>query len=67
MRIITTVTDLKNYLYDCRADLGAIEHGEGFDRAAEAIQSAEHPAWGSDWESWLEDHQDLIDEELESR
>jgi hypothetical protein len=58
---ITTVTDLKNYLYECRADLENVGP-DAFDVATEALRSAVHPVWGSDWGPWLSDHQHLIDE-----
>jgi hypothetical protein len=51
MTTITTRTDLITYLQDTRADLA--EHGLT-ERVADYLQDADHPAWGEDWQEWLD-------------
>lgn len=49
MQTITTRTDLVNYL----ANAGGLDEAE-IERVASAIQAGDHPAWGRDWEEYLD-------------
>jgi len=57
MLIITTKTDIRNYVNDTHADY--VEHGAG-DALVDAIQAADHPAWGADWAEWFEANVDQL-------
>lgn len=49
MTTINSVTDIRIWIDNANPDF------EGFDaeRLAEAIRSADHPEWGTDWSDWL--------------
>jgi hypothetical protein len=51
MTIITTKTDIEVWVDNCRGDLDAGERA----RLVDAIQDADHPRWGSDWQEWLDE------------
>ena len=61
--IVTTADDLHTYLGNVRGDLNDAERA----RAVEALRSAVHPAWGSDWGQWLAEHHELVDEASDLR
>lgn len=48
---ITTLTDLQNFVRDRMGDAGT----DDVLAVTDALQSANHPAWGSDWSEWLAD------------
>jgi hypothetical protein len=62
---ITSVADIRTYLADCRGDLASACGPTALDVATEALRSAVHPVWGSDWEQWLDEHQHLVDAAVE--
>ena len=50
MTIINTASDIDTWIWDVRMDVVF----EGYAEALrEAIQQADHPAYGSDWSEWL--------------
>ena len=61
---ISSLNDIRTYLANSRGDLESVCGPTAIDVAAEALRSAVHPAWGTDWEPWLDDHQHLIDESV---
>jgi hypothetical protein len=61
---ISSLTDIRTYLANTRGDLESVCGPTAIGVAAEALRSSVHPAWGSDWEPWLDDHQHLIDESV---
>ena len=60
--IISNVSDIRTWLTNVRPDIEQTCGTAGLDAATEALRSAVHPAWGSDWEQWLADHRHLVDE-----
>ena len=54
MTTITSRTDLITYLQDTRADLDSDQR----EAVADQIQHSDHPAWGADWEEWLDEELD---------
>ena len=61
---ISSTTDIRTYLANCRGDLRC--GPTALDVATEALRSAVHPAWGSDWGPWLDDHQHLVDDAVKA-
>ena len=61
MLIITTVTDIRTYLANCRGDLESVCGPTALSVATEALRSSVHPAWGTDWEQWLDEHHHVVD------
>ena len=55
---ITTVRDLATWLASVRYDLDEAERV----RAVEALRTADHPRWGTDWGPWLAEHHELVDQ-----
>jgi len=56
--IISSRSDILTYLADVRAD--ASDYAEAI---ADQVQHSDHPAWGSDWSTWLaEELPGLIEE-----
>lgn len=49
MTTITTVRDLAAHIADTMANHPAEEQAQ----IVEALRSADHPAWGTDWAEWL--------------
>lgn len=67
MTKITTANDVRAWIQNYRGDLQA-EGVEVEDDAVEAICAADHPAWGTDWDAWLDEHSNsLIEGVLDSR
>lgn len=61
--IISSVDDLVIWIENVNP--GSVLTGErdmrsAATRAAERIQAADHPAWGEDWTSWLDEHADAL-------
>lgn len=56
---ISSTEDIKTWVVNNRPDV--CEHGL---RAAlvEIIRSSDHPAWGADWETWLDDQIGIVEE-----
>ncbi len=51
MTTITSRTGLLTHLADVRSDLDSAQR----DAVADQIQHSDHPAWGADWEEWLQE------------
>jgi hypothetical protein len=53
---ITTRTDIAIYLDNSHADFAQEYGNEGRESLVQAIQDADHPAYGTDWADWLDEH-----------
>lgn len=62
--VISSVTDIRTYV--CNENPGGVYGDEGSTEAlVEAIRSADHPSYGTDWSEWLTVNIDaLVDDAL---
>lgn len=71
MTTITTRTDLLTWIHNSNpwgiGTLASEAYDVAADRLASAIQRADHPSWGDDWEEWLDaqDWQTLVEDASE--
>ncbi len=57
MNTITSRTDIETYVANSHPDF--VEHGVATN-LVQAIQDADHPAYGTDWSEWLDAHIETI-------
>ena len=62
MTTITTKTDLSAYVANNTGHLTRTEIAA----MAEWFRASEHPAWGTDWEEWLDENWDAAHEAVMS-
>jgi hypothetical protein len=58
MKIIVTKTDLRNWVDSATANWHE-RTDEDVDTITDALQSLDHPRWGSDWSDFLESCDEL--------
>jgi hypothetical protein len=64
MVIITTASDIRTWVSNANPcnvlGMSMSDRGTDVAKVADAIQRADHPAYGEDWEAWLEEHGEQI-------
>ena len=60
MATITTKTDLANWVANNNPANIGILGDRAIDATTDALQAADHPAWGTDWAEWLDEHAEQI-------
>lgn len=66
MLTITNRDDLEKWLRVTRSDIHSAFGEEGIEVVLETLQDENHPAFGTDWEEWLqsEDTKEIIEDTL---
>lgn len=52
MQIVTTTADIRTWVMNNNPG-GILERPERVEPLVETLRASSHPAWGSDWEEWL--------------
>jgi hypothetical protein len=63
MEKISSLTDLVTWIENANPGsclTGEVDMHGAAQRFASRIQNADHPAWGTDWEAWLDEHAESI-------
>lgn len=63
--VISSVTDIRTYIANVNPEgVYTYEGGRLVDPLVDAIRAAEHPAYGTDWVEWLDEHAEALAREM---